>query len=489
MIVRTDSVAFGAWPDSTGTSTALVVNPLSNWWSYALTLELASRLNTQGRRVHYLDLGPMMPNSLQANGKDTTSTWRFKHPYSRKDDFLTEQGIQVVQVAKSDMSTMEPVDFGTLSELRAWTYEGKRFGAVVAAAVSGTLMQRDFDIRTNAKLIQQHVSTSIQVSGIICSVLSELSPDLVGTTNDRILGAGISLLESRLRNVETLIAYWGSDSGRLVTYSKSLYSSEEWRAFIAKKWESEPPSDDKLIALNAEIDRVGRVGFPASQIFKPMLVSEHNVSLPSTLRSVVFFASTPWEYSGLTEYPEGYFADQVTAVRSLLTILDPDEWTVYVRHHPPRRGEKARAEVDSWESLRNFPNLVEIAPDAQVDSYKLMDESDINAVWVSTIGAESIAKRKRTLVMGRPYWLDPAWTCAAPTADALRQFFTELPAPIDPNWLRPYLYYIESNGVAFEFVHGVGPELLKVGGIRLYPRTALGVIVSFILRVVKAFKR
>jgi len=482
LIIRMDSTAYGAWPDQTGASTALVVNPLSNWWSYGLTLELASRLKKDGHRVHYLDLGPIVPNSLQVNSEDVTSTWRFKKPDTRINEFLAKQGIEPVQSFRSDTSINPLPNFETLSQLRSWAFEGKAFGAIISAAMSGTLKQRDFDVRTHAALIQEHVLASIQISNVIRWSVSELSPNLVGTTNDRLVGAGISLLESRVANIETLIAYWGSDEGRLVTYANSLYSPEEWRAFIAKKWESVPPTHNQLTNLDSEIELAGQVGFTSSQNFKPSSVSELNGTPKSRPKSLAFFATTPWEYSGLTQYPEGYFVDQIAAVRSILEILDPEVWTVFVRHHPPRRGEKPKAEVDSWESLRSFPNLVEIAPDSQVDSYKLMDESDINAVWVSTLGAESIARGKRTLVLGRPYWLDPSWSCATPTPDALGRFLEDMSRTIDPSLLRPYLHYVASNGTLFQFMSGVGPERLRVGGIRLYPRKFFGMIVSLGIR-------
>lgn len=478
---------WGHWPESRAPLKALVVNPLGNWWSYALTIEAALRLTEDGHEVHYLDAAPRQSGELEVNAGDRRSAWRYRQPRAHIASLLRRRGVHWVDIAQTNNRRMASWFPASLDDLRRWRVDGKPSGRIVAAALSGVLQQREFDPHDHEQLVEQHIAAYESGSALMETCMRVMAPDLVVTTNDRLLNAATALSEAREQGIDTLVIYWGNTDTKCVTYQHSLYSAADWRSHIRGAWNAPASSRRHLKLANDTLRAAGDQGLPATADFRSSMVVTDMPKLPNDKKVLAFFPTTPWEYSGLVTRPLGYFEDQVEAVEALLKELDPDEWVLVVRHHPPRDGHRAKPEPGIWDKVRGHPALIEIHANSGVDSYKLLDASTVVAVWVSTIGAEAIARGKPVVVLGEPYWLNHDWGIAAPTQKDIRVQL-ETPKIMRPEVLLPYLCYFHSYGSPFRYISGKGPDLLRVQGDRVFPRTIAGFAISSLSRVRSKYK-
>lgn len=473
---------WGNWPERGTPLKALVVNPLGNWWSYAFTIEGALRLAEEGHEVHVLDLAPRRRGALEVNPSDRRSGWRFRDPRQHIANLLRGMGVRWVDgpsVPREEVASWTP---DSLEELRRWQLDDKPSGKIVAAAISGVLQERDFDPQEHRELVELHIAAYEAGSTVVGRCLDELAPDMVVTTNDRLLNAALALSEARARAINSLVLYWGDTDQKCVTYAHSLYSADDWRSHIQGAWDAPASSQRYLKPAEDVLRAAAQKGLPSTAEFRMSMVGSDLPELPRGKKTIAFFPTTPWEYSGLVTRPHGYFEDQVEAVEALLQQMDSDEWVLVVRHHPPRAGLRARPEPAVWERVRGHPSLIEIDAESGVDSYTLMDASTVVAVWVSTIGAEAIARGKPVMVMGEPYWLNHQWGISTPTPDHVGALLKQ-PRSVAPEALLPYLCYFQSYGSPLRHVSGRGPETLRIHGDRVFPRTIAGAVLGALTRM------
>lgn len=472
---------WGHWPDGGTSLRVLVVNPLGNWWSYAFSIEAALRLREEGHDVRFLDLAAGQTGELEVNPGDRRSTWRFRQPQSRIVSLLEKHGVHWIGSGYDQYRDEASWFPSSLDDLRSWHVDRRPAGKIVAAAISGVLHERDFVPSDHTQLVNRHIAAYKFGSHALRSHIVDLSPDLVVTTNDRLLMAATALSEAREHGIDSLVIYWGNTNRKCVTYRHSLYDASDWRSHIRGAWNSPVSSQQHLEAAKSVLRAAGDRGLPATASFRSLMGTEDLPRLPPDKKVLTFFPTTPWEYSGLVERPEGHFEDQVEAVLALLEEMDSDEWILVVRHHPPREGQPVQAEPAIWNGIRGHQSLIEIPADSGVDSYKLMDSSTLVAVWVSTIGAEAIARGKPVMVLGEPYWLDHDWGISAPTREDIAEVLTKRKI-IEPEALLPYLCYFNAYGSPLRHVAGIGFEGLKVHNERVFSRTIAGVAFGWLRR-------
>jgi len=476
---------WGDWPNRESKRRVLVVNPLSNWWCYKFSMELALRLKADDHEVLYINLDNGNSQDLQVNEDDTFSRWQFKHPRDSVSEKLKIAGIEVVSTTTLGASVADVPTFHNLNALQRWKHEERDSGKIVSAAISGVLKQRNFDVSMNYSLVESYVEQYLIAARLVESMLVKHHIDLVATTNDRLLLAATALSEARNCRVETLIGYWGSDENRFVCYANSLYSPDDWRRHISWKWQQRKSTTCDDQAAEGKISEAAEGKLKSTQHFRHSMSESQEFSFSSRKKTLVFFPTTPWEYSGLVSRRCGDFTDQLEALEAILDALDPTEWDVVIRHHPPSKRSLARPELDVWEHIRVHSNVSEIPPDSTINSYRLLDAADMNAVWVSTIGAEAIARRRPVMVLGEPYWLDPSWEFAVPTRQRLTEYLAQ-PSPIpNPSILKPYFHFFEEYGAPFKNVGGTGAGQLSMDGDAVFDRTFLGTALRTATHVLK----
>jgi hypothetical protein len=91
-------------------------------------------------------------------------------------------------------------------------------------------------------------------------------------------------------------------------------------------------------------------------------------------------------------------------------------------------------------------HVVEIPADSDIDTYRLIEDSALNIVWSSTVGLESIARQRPTLVLGNPHWLNRNWAIHAWSQNELQDFFSANFKPVTNSWLLPWFWFIRNYG-------------------------------------------
>ena len=188
------------------------------------------------------------------------------------------------------------------------------------------------------------------------------------------------------------------------------------------------------------------------------LVSFHSPSPPPPRRMdrvVTFFTSSEDEFFSIPDAePNVYFESQFEAIVSLSQLCLARDWDFFVRIHPHLRN-KSRPERDFWDKrLADFlPTGRVLASDSGVNSYELIQETDLVAVWQSTIGLEALAMGKPVITCAETFFkwagADVFEAKAESLSDICVQAVSHAP---DISSVLPALFDLNFGGFDFRFV-------------------------------------
>ena len=91
-------------------------------------------------------------------------------------------------------------------------------------------------------------------------------------------------------------------------------------------------------------------------------------------------------------------------------------------------------------------------PDSNIDTYQLLIDADINVTWSSTVGLESIAREKKTIIMGDSAWLNLDWGIHAWNGESLEKLLDNNLPSLKKDVLLPWFWFMQNYGEAFKFV-------------------------------------
>jgi hypothetical protein len=276
----------------------------------------------------------------------------------------------------------------------------------VAAAISGKVKIYDFSIKENRKLINQYYSEAIILFDYLDKYISKYKPELIVTTNDRVLVSGICTLIAQKVDTEIKIIYWGRSSKKYFFYDKSVYYKPSWQKYIREISVERYNCWLEKAYFTFFLSRVRSNGLKSSEKYKQ---SRKENPFISSKKVFVFFPGTKWENSGLYNDEGNKFLNQERSVEFVLKTLNPHEWQVIVRHHPIKKNQTVPFESAAWDVCRNYENFREILPEEDIDSYHLVKNCNIVGIYNSTIGLESIIMGKPTVIFGNPFWKNDSW--------------------------------------------------------------------------------
>ena len=141
---------------------------------------------------------------------------------------------------------------------------------------------------------------------------------------------------------------------------------------------------------------------------------------------------------------EGLFANQISAVDSILNFLEEED-RLFVRLHPSDPGNQASAEA-KWKLFENNRKVVFYSPDSRVDSYKLAAEMDGNFVWATFLGYELALRDIPVAIVGDAVYASCFGKNWIKDYVGLKKFI-ENPNLVPQEMLSPYSNYLAVGGV------------------------------------------
>jgi Capsule polysaccharide biosynthesis protein len=204
-------------------------------------------------------------------------------------------------------------------------------------------------------------------------------------------------------------------------------------------------------SINGELSRIDMPYFMRDAIPNHSKI-RHLESDPK--KKITFFTSSLWEYVMYSDW-DAYsdFGNLYEFVAKFCLDKKFQENKIIIRWHPnlvnAGSGELSRMK----QVVKSLPHVLHILPNEKVNSYELVELSNIVITPGSTIGLEAALMGKRVITVGNTTYSNLKFSHVAEDYTSLTQLLQrELPI-LDPEDAFLYAAYMENKGEDFRFVH------------------------------------
>jgi len=446
------------------------------------------RVSKVSKNVKWINISKYEPRQYFINKGDFNSRIIYQNPLKKISRLLCQVGVEVESLCDTKKNTVITAsDFNTIDELREYRIADISLGAIVYSAIVSVKHSTAISFDNDADLINHFLNSATEMLYQLEAVILRTSPNLIVTVNDRLPGSAITVALARKWRIEVSVVYWGSNPNRIIDYSNSLYDSRQWQIRIKDNWNFNKPSEIEQQELRKQITDLIVSPSSDSQTFLHGQSKGKGISKSNYI--VVFYAQSEHEHSSTyLEGIEGRFMNQYEAFKSLEKVCDKLQFDLVLKLHPNRFDSTltidSELEQKEWIDKISTKTLV-IEKNSDVDTYQLLNDADLNVVWNSTVGIESIARSKPTLALGNAHWLNMDWNIHAWNEPQLLRRIQNESYAIGPEELIPWFWYLKDYGVSCQFT-SLGSEL-KVSGEVIIKKRSVFRIFSFLKARIESF--
>lgn len=409
-----------------------------------------------------------------------------------------DRGLELVGIGpgrdRLELADPSPPRFETLGELANYRHRGAAIGRGVLSSLISIVRDPEPDLDQHRDLVERLSASAIAVYDAAVLHLERHQPDLVYVFNGRFASTLPMVEACRAAGVSFVTHEAGYELGtyRLIR-DGSVHELDVVKQAMDGIWES----SDLPVERREEIGRMFFTGKryggegDAPDEFQ-FARAQRAGNLPAELqvpaeRRIAIFNSSEDEFAAIMSFENPVFHDQMEALEEILAHAWPDSWSIVVRVHPNLRGVHNR-QTERLEALRLRPNVHVIPADSPVDSYALIDASDVVVTFGSTIGAEAIYWGKPSVLVGRAYWEDIGALRPRSREEVMRTIGDPTLPPADGRDILRYGFFQRRWSVPFERFEQTSFRTLRYGGVVVRP-SRLAQVRSLIVQGMEAARQ
>ena len=464
-------------------SKVLVINPINSYWSYQLTCEAALRSRLISNSVQWINASKNEKQGFFINKTDHISRLKFINPQKKIESILDARGISVDFIDSKRKPDIDFNIFDSEKEFRSFEKDEIPYGSIIYSAVVSVKHSTNFDLYRDQKLISHFYSITHSLVQHLEKKFAQDVPDLLITTNDRLPAAAVSTFVAQKWGIPSSVIYWGCDFSQIKDYWGTLYDSLQWQRDVEKLWSVNPPNVEDERLLRSEIESLVHTPSADSQTFLSTQI--RGQSIVKQRFTVVFYAQSEHEHSSIY-YQQvqkmRHFTHQYAAFKELEKKCNELGYDLILKLHPNKFDSVSsldqEAEFRDWMELDIGNDVKILRKDSIVDTYELINDADINVVWNSTVGLESIMRGKRTIVLGNAHWLNLDWGIHAWNADELDRLLSKDIPILTVGHLLPWFWYLARFGTPVKYAC-IDKGLTICGLVIIAPRFWFRICQSF----------
>lgn len=170
---------------------------------------------------------------------------------------------------------------------------------------------------------------------------------------------------------------------------------------------------------------------------------------------VTIFNSSLDEYEGLAGFGPRFYANDNEGIRQIgESLKDFPDVKLYLRVHPNLKGIKNSQNAFIKDVLNPMETIEVIPPEDTVDTYKLVEKSDIILVFTTTVGVEAAYANKKVVLLGRAAYESLNCAVIPKSHEELMTILTDnsyVFPTVNPEEPLKYGYWNQSFGIDYKY--------------------------------------
>ncbi|OGT46367.1 MAG: hypothetical protein A3E82_04650 [Gammaproteobacteria bacterium RIFCSPHIGHO2_12_FULL_38_11] len=410
--------------------------------------DIALQLKDKEKHVGYFFVDVDDPFSQMPFG-----IWPFHAKKSRKvrpfKKILKNFNIHIIEDVQqkttnnTTFSLLERSNFTSLEEVEHFTYDSMPLGFGVLTELAGMTKDAYPDVVLYNDIIKKGLLASIQAYESCVKVLQKYNPKEIIIYNGRFAISQAARCAAKRCDVEVRSYEFSSNPTRFFLFEKTQFNMQSIKKTIAECWEEGAP--DREAQAHHFFFRQRN-----NKEFNGYLLNQKNKDFPEKKKRtrVTFCASSDDEFVYLYDSDIGQssiFASQREAVKYLIEwVSELEDVELVIRAHPFISKKSIRDQL-FWNTLSG-KNTTLITSDSSVDTYALIESSDLILTYGSMTGIEATYwGRPSVSLCCSPY---SGWECVyePKSLDELSSLLMSIPKALLQERCLPFGYTINQSG-------------------------------------------
>jgi hypothetical protein len=294
--------------------------------------------------------------------------------------------------------------FENIEKLKAFEYDGINLGMAIASRLISYYRDHKFDTILYHNQIINEIKTAVNIYLTFKENLININPDVVYIFNGRITSEYpiIQICKKYDINYYTF-EYAYTNNSYLLRKNTTVHNLKAFAMEIDEMWNLYGRTNIDKCHDFYKNKRLRVENLKLKSYTKNQIIGSLPRSFDKSKKNIIIFNSTIDEYAALEGWNNPIYEDETEGVRRILNnFINNNKYKFYLRIHPNMKGlPKQTTQLKDITKLGlKYENLEIIWPEQEIDSYKLLDESDVIITFGSTIGIEAAYWKKPSILIG-----------------------------------------------------------------------------------------
>ena len=347
--------------------------------------------------------------------------------------------------------------FSELNDLKAYHYKSYDSGMAVVSSLVSYTRDHQPNLIEHKDFIYRGLLTGAYLYDTFQIIVDKINPELVILFNGRFIENRPLLRVCQQKNIDYATHERGGKLNNFLFRINSIpHSVDTISNEIEELWINE--SADKYdIATNFFTNRIKRV----EDAWYSFTKEQQEGRLPESFKTnenkkiITIFNSSLDEYEGLEGFGPFFYKDDNEGIKQICNSLSVyNDIKLYLRVHPNLKDLNNAQNKFLKETFENNESIEIISANDSVDTYALIEKSDIIIVFNSTVGAEAAFAGKKVVLLGRAAYEKLNYVVIPKSHDELISVLTDS-SYVFPNYDREetlkFGYWNEKFGIDYKF--------------------------------------
>ena len=294
--------------------------------------------------------------------------------------------------------------FSQFKDLKAYYYKSYDCGMATASSLVSFTRNHEPNLSEHQDFINRGLHTGAYLYETFHLIVDKINPDLVVLFNGRFIENRPLLRVCQQKNIDYATHERGGKINKFLFRINSIpHSIKTISAEMESFWEN-AGNDRNEIGSTFYNNRIKRV----EDAWYSFTKEQQEGRLPESFNNndgkkvVTIFNSSLDEYEGLEGFGPYFYSNDNEGIKQICESLETYlNIKLYLRVHPNLKGLDNSQNKFLEEKISKFTSIEIIAAEDSVDTYALINKSDIIIVFGSTVGAEAAFAGKKVILLGR----------------------------------------------------------------------------------------
>ena len=385
--------------------------------------------------------------------------------------------------------------FSNIKELKKISYKTYDSGMATASSLVSFTRDHNPDLSLHKDFIYKGLLTGAYLFEVFQIIISKIKPDLVLLFNGRFIENRPLLRVCQEQKIHYATHERGGKIDNFLFRINSIpHSIDTISLEIENLWKNSKDNKEE-IGKTFYTNRIKRVEDAWYSFTKEQQVGR----LPETLKNndnkkiITIFNSSLDEYEGLEGFGPFFYSNDNEGIKQICKSLENfANIKLYLRIHPNLKGLKNSQNSFIDNQIANLTSVEIISAQDSVDTYSLINKSDIVIVFGSTVGIEAAFAGKNVVLLGRAAYENLKCFVIPKSHNDLIRILTDksfkFPEINSENTLK-YGYWNETFGIKYKSYIPINLSKGKIYGKIIKPNPIINELRRIVQKINGSYKQ